>query len=130
MRRRSRARSSPICGRAIVDLTAPETARGWSSIDDVLMDGVSASRIRVERDRTSFADEASLASGGGFAPVLSVPREPPLGGTGGVALEQQREARPLAARERSAARVRGWRKARGALAVGARLGRGRDALHH
>lgn len=73
--------------RTIVDFTAPDAVRGWGPIDDVVMGGVSASRIVFERDRTVFTGEVSLAYGGGFASVRSAPREFAFGEADGVELE-------------------------------------------
>ncbi len=56
----------------LFDFTQPE-ARPWTSIDDVVMGGVSRSAMRVENERAVFEGTVSLESGGGFASVRSAP---------------------------------------------------------
>lgn len=71
----------------VVDFAAPDAARGWRAIDDVVMGGVSASRITFERDRTVFSGRVSLDHGGGFASVRSAPADFALSGFDGVELD-------------------------------------------
>lgn len=50
------------------------SADDWSAIDDRVMGGISASRLRSDGSgHAVFAGEVSLASGGGFASVRSRP---------------------------------------------------------
>ena len=53
----------------IVDFSSPSEA--WSSIDDVVMGGVSASRMTVSEGVATFSGEVSFANNGGFASVRS-----------------------------------------------------------
>ncbi|MCE9593674.1 MAG: CIA30 family protein [Planctomycetes bacterium] len=71
----------------VVDFTASDAARGWSAIDDVVMGGVSASRLALEGDRTVFSGRVSLDHGGGFASVRSAPSDFALAGFDGLELE-------------------------------------------
>ncbi|MDZ4772292.1 MAG: CIA30 family protein [Planctomycetota bacterium] len=63
-----------------------EVAR-WSAFDDVIMGGVSASKMSSGSDSSGvFAGEVSLENNGGFASVRSTPRAWGLTGARGIAL--------------------------------------------
>lgn len=59
----------------------------WSAFDDVIMGGVSASRMSSGSDSSGvFAGEVSLENDGGFASVRSSPRDWPFADARGIAL--------------------------------------------
>lgn len=64
---------------------AQEVAR-WSAFDDVIMGGVSASRMSFEAEHGVFSGLVSLENEGGFASVRSTPRDWGLDGARGLAL--------------------------------------------
>lgn len=82
--------------RTVCDFAAG--AEPWSSIDDVVMGGVSSSRMVVEGGRAVFSGEVSLENDGGFASVRSAPREHDLSGFDGVALEVRGDGKRYALR--------------------------------
>lgn len=51
----------------VLDFAEPAAATGFRSIDDVVMGGVSASRVAVREGALHFEGTVSLAQGGGFA---------------------------------------------------------------
>jgi monofunctional biosynthetic peptidoglycan transglycosylase len=69
------------------DLTVFDFSAGaepWRNIDDTVMGGRSASEMRIEKGRAVFAGNVSLANGGGFASVRSLPSDHDLAGHHGV----------------------------------------------
>ena len=56
----------------LFDFTKPDV-RPWLSVDDVVMGGVSQSRMQIENSRAVFTGDVSLDFGGGFASVRSDP---------------------------------------------------------
>lgn len=84
----------PRDARVLFDFVAPEAARGWRSIDDVVMGGVSRSRFeRAEPGLGVFTGEVSLEHGGGFASVRSPDALDGLAGFDGVELELRGDGR-------------------------------------
>ena len=66
----------------VVDFDSGATA--WRSVDDSVMGGVSASRMRIDGDVAVFEGELSLENNGGFASVRSGPLRTDLTGSAGV----------------------------------------------
>lgn len=71
--------------RTIFDFTAAEAAP-WRSVDDVVMGGVSSSRMVIEEGRATFRGEVSLDNNGGFASVWSAAARHDLEGFDGLAV--------------------------------------------
>lgn len=71
--------------RALFDFTAADAAP-WRSVDDVVMGGVSSSRMVIEDGRAVFRGEVSLDNNGGFASVWSAPAKHDLRGYDGLAV--------------------------------------------
>lgn len=71
--------------RIVFDFTALDAAP-WRSVDDVVMGGVSSSRMVVEDGRAVFRGEVSLENNGGFASVWSPPGEHDLEDFDGLAV--------------------------------------------
>jgi NADH dehydrogenase [ubiquinone] 1 alpha subcomplex assembly factor 1 len=62
--------------RDLIRFDSPSAADDWSAIDDRVMGGVSASRLRHDvSGHAAFEGEVSLESGGGFASVRSLPMD-------------------------------------------------------
>lgn len=60
--------------RELARFDIPEGVRDWSPIDDVVMGGVSRSRLRFDPEgHAVFEGEVSLANNGGFASVRAAP---------------------------------------------------------
>jgi NADH dehydrogenase [ubiquinone] 1 alpha subcomplex assembly factor 1 len=60
----------------LIRFDSPPTVDDWSAIDDRVMGGVSASRLRYDvSGHAIFEGEVSLESGGGFASVRSRPMD-------------------------------------------------------
>ena len=75
-------------GDFVLDKTAFEfhdSESAWRSIDDVVMGGLSSSRMWVEQGRAVFDGELSLENNGGFASVRSDPLNEVLTGASGSA---------------------------------------------
>ncbi|MFW5691600.1 MAG: CIA30 family protein [Chloroflexota bacterium] len=71
----------------LFDFTQPKTAADWSPIDDVIMGGMSYSRIRSTADGYAvFAGEVVRENNGGFASVRSPSVDLDLGGADGISL--------------------------------------------
>jgi NADH dehydrogenase [ubiquinone] 1 alpha subcomplex assembly factor 1 len=71
-------------GRELFGFDDPAVVAGWAAIDDGVMGGQSASRLRHDAaGHAVFAGEVSLANGGGFASVRSRPQD--LGAPGAFA---------------------------------------------
>ncbi len=59
----------------LFDFTQPQTAAEWSPVDDVVMGGMSYSRIRSTAEQHAlFSGAVSLENNGGFASVTSPTR--------------------------------------------------------
>lgn len=71
--------------RVVFDFTASD-ATPWRSVDDVVMGGVSSSRMVMEDGRAVFRGEVSLENNGGFASVRSAPGKHDLQGFEGLAV--------------------------------------------
>jgi len=77
------APDNPPMARHLFDFQAVESTAGWSAIDDTVMGGVSASRLRHDpAGHAVFEGVVSLDHNGGFASVRSRPGE--LGAPGAV----------------------------------------------
>ena len=74
----------------LFDFDDPEKVQEWYAINDVVMGGVSNSRLEIEEDGTGvFLGRVSLENNGGFASVRKREKEDEvydLGGYDGVAL--------------------------------------------
>ena len=69
--------------RQLFDFQAAESTAGWSAIDDAVMGGISASRLRHDSaGHAVFEGVVALDNNGGFASVRSRPGE--LGAPGAV----------------------------------------------
>ena len=55
----------------MIDFSAPGVADAWAAVDDVVMGGVSASRLRPSSNGAVFEGHLSTDEGGGFASVRS-----------------------------------------------------------
>jgi len=62
---------------AVLDFGDPAAAAGFRSIDDVVMGGVSASRVSVREGALRFEGTVSLERGGGFASLRGPLAAPP-----------------------------------------------------
>jgi monofunctional biosynthetic peptidoglycan transglycosylase len=71
-------------GATIIDFR--EDDQRWSSINDVVMGGVSSSEMVIENGTATFRGTVSLENNGGFASVRSLPAEHDLSGFDGVVL--------------------------------------------
>jgi hypothetical protein len=70
------ARHNPQMPRDLFDFQVAESTAGWSAIDDAVMGGVSASRLRHDpAGHAVFEGVVSLDNNGGFASVRSRPGE-------------------------------------------------------
>jgi hypothetical protein len=77
------ARDNPQMARHLFDFQAAESTAGWSAIDDAVMGGISASRLRHDpAGHAVFEGVVSLDNNGGFASVRSRPGE--LGAPGAL----------------------------------------------
>lgn len=90
--------------RVIFDFTAPDAAP-WRSVDDVVMGGVSSSRMTVEEGRAVFQGEVSLENNGGFASVRSRPGEHNLNGFDGLAVRVRGDGQRYSFRVRMAGQM-------------------------
>jgi monofunctional biosynthetic peptidoglycan transglycosylase len=78
----------------IFDFSGQHDVDAWHSVDDVVMGGVSASRLRVASERTAFFEGVvSLDLGGGFASVTSRPSEWDLTDFDGVEIRLRGDGR-------------------------------------
>jgi hypothetical protein len=67
-------KSSLICS-TLLNFDTPDSVLGWTSIDDVVMGGISCSKLNFNPDgHAEFTGEVSLENNGGFASVRSAPR--------------------------------------------------------
>ena len=98
--------STAVDHRAIFDFTAPD-ATPWRSVDDVVMGGVSSSRMMIEEGRAVFRGEVSLDNNGGFASVRSVPAEHDLEGFAGLAVRVRGDGQVYSFRLRMSGRFDG-----------------------
>jgi NADH dehydrogenase [ubiquinone] 1 alpha subcomplex assembly factor 1 len=70
------ARDNPPMARHLFDFQTAESTADWSAIDDAVMGGVSASRLRHDpAGHAVFEGVVSLDNNGGFASVRSRPGE-------------------------------------------------------
>jgi len=58
----------------IIDFKDPAEDRQWEKVNDVVMGGLSRSRITIDGGTAVFQGEVSLENYGGFASVRSLPR--------------------------------------------------------
>ena len=72
---------SPTAIRLMLDFRDAAVAREWTSVDDRVMGGVSASRVVATPEGLEFSGVVSLANNGGFASIRARPREYDLAGT-------------------------------------------------
>jgi hypothetical protein len=71
-----RARDNSQMARHLFDFQAAESTADWSAIDDAVMGGISASRLRHDpAGHAVFEGAVSLDNNGGFASVRSRPGE-------------------------------------------------------
>jgi len=90
--------------RVIFDFTAPDAAP-WRSVDDVVMGGVSSSRMVVEDGRAVFRGEVSLENNGGFASVRTSPGRHDLAGFDGLAVRVRGDGQRYSFRLRMSGRM-------------------------
>jgi hypothetical protein len=82
------ARDNPPMARHLFDFQAAESTADWSAIDDAVMGGISASRLRHDpAGHAVFEGVVSLDNNGGFASVRSRPGEPGAPGAVSYVLE-------------------------------------------
>ncbi|MDT8323241.1 MAG: CIA30 family protein [Bacteroidota bacterium] len=78
----------------VFDFSHPESTERWRSVDDVVMGGVSASRLVFVPDgHAVFSGTLSLENNGGFASVRSVPGKYALGDFDGLRLRIRGDGR-------------------------------------
>lgn len=70
----------------LFDFSKPETVESWSPVDDVVMGGMSFSRLEVGEQTARFTGEVSLENNGGFASVSSPSLSLDLGDAEGLSL--------------------------------------------
>jgi len=66
--------------RPVIDFRDPAQGQAWTSVDDRVMGGVSASQMTVTAEGLVFSGEVSLAHNGGFASIRARPRGYDLAG--------------------------------------------------
>ena len=66
--------------RPAIDFRDPAQGQAWTSVDDRVMGGVSASQTTVTAEGLVFSGEVSLANNGGFASIRARPRGYDLAG--------------------------------------------------
>lgn len=71
---------SPTAIRLTLDFRDPAAVGEWTSVDDRVMGGLSASRIVATPEGLEFSGVVSLAHNGGFASIRARPREYDLAG--------------------------------------------------
>jgi hypothetical protein len=79
--------------RPVLDFRDPAQVRVWTSVDDRVMGGVSASRAEIAPEGLVFHGTVSLAHGGGFASIRAQPREYGLAGATAFVLRVQGDGR-------------------------------------
>lgn len=72
---------SPTAIRLALDFRDPAVVGEWTSVDDRVMGGLSASRIVATPEGLEFSGVVSLAHNGGFASIRARPRAYDLAGT-------------------------------------------------
>lgn len=70
----------------LFDFSDPDAAAAWRSVDDVVMGGVSSSRMEPAEGTAVFTGRVSLEQGGGFASVRSPDDAYDLSAYGGLQL--------------------------------------------
>lgn len=71
----------------LLDFRTPDEVRRWEIVNDVVMGGVSQSRMEITADRTAvFQGEVSLENYGGFASIRTSPQDFQLGGFEGIVI--------------------------------------------
>jgi NADH dehydrogenase [ubiquinone] 1 alpha subcomplex assembly factor 1 len=79
----------PTTTRLVIDFRDPTQAQGWTSVDDQVMGGVSASQVQATPAGLIFRGEVSLANNGGFASIRALPRDYGLAGATALILRLQ-----------------------------------------
>ena len=79
--------------RPVLDFRDPAPAAAWTSVDDRVMGGVSASRVEIAPEGLAFHGTVSLAHGGGFASIRAQPRDYALVGATAFVLRVQGDGR-------------------------------------
>jgi NADH dehydrogenase [ubiquinone] 1 alpha subcomplex assembly factor 1 len=74
------ASANPPPARMVIDLRDAAQIAPWSSVDDRVMGGVSASQIAASAEGLIFSGTVSLEQNGGFASIRAKPREYDLAG--------------------------------------------------
>ncbi|NJM12724.1 MAG: CIA30 family protein [Synechococcaceae cyanobacterium SM1_2_3] len=70
----------PHENRPVIDFRDPARGQAWTSVDDRVMGGVSASQVTVTTEGLVFSGEVLLANNGGFASIRAQPRGVDLAG--------------------------------------------------
>ena len=70
----------PHENRPVIDFRDPARGQAWTSVDDRVMGGVSASQVTVTAEGLVFRGEVSLANNGGFASIRAHPHGYDLAG--------------------------------------------------
>jgi len=87
----------------LFDFSTERTVGAWVSIDDVVMGGVSSSRLEATGSDTAvFTGLVSLENNGGFASVRSRPEEHDLGGYSGLEIRIRGDGRRYKISDRQA----------------------------
>jgi hypothetical protein len=72
----------------IFDFTSTQTSGKWSTINDVVMGGISNSNFKINSDSTAtFSGNVSLENNGGFASVRTLPQDFNLEGFSGITIK-------------------------------------------
>jgi NADH dehydrogenase [ubiquinone] 1 alpha subcomplex assembly factor 1 len=73
--------------KTLLDFRSPDEALKWEAVNDVVMGGISRSRIAITPDQTAiFQGEVSLENYGGFASMRTYPEDFDLDGYEGIVL--------------------------------------------
>ena len=72
----------------IFDFASTQTSGKWSTINDVVMGGISNSNFKINSDNTAtFSGNVSLENNGGFASVRTLPQDFNLDGFSGITIK-------------------------------------------
>jgi len=85
----------------IFDFQNDKSLEPWDNIDDVVMGGVSSSRMAIEDNIAVFGGNVSLENRGGFASVRSRPHDHYLAGYDGIAIKVRSDNKQYSLRIRT-----------------------------
>jgi len=85
----------------IFDFQNDRSTEPWDNIDDVVMGGLSSSKMAIENNMAVFEGNVSLENRGGFASVRSQPQDHYLADYDGIAIEVRSDNRQYSLRIRT-----------------------------